>query len=187
MAVHLLLRAYNWDVQALAGLEGNARIGVEKRIEAITQLLPPEYRAGEIVEEIRKIPGNSRPVYAVALSPDGTRAISGGADNIYVWDTATGKELRRLEGHNGRVWSLACSPDGRRLASGGFDSSIRLLDLASGREAKRLSGHTDYVRSLAFSRDGRLLLSGGDDRLLRLWNTESAPEIKNFPAHTHFF
>jgi WD40 repeat protein len=187
MAVHLLLRAYYWDVQALAGLEGDARKRVEKRMEAITKLLPPEYRAGEIVQEIRKIVGNGMPVYAVALSPDGTRAASGGGDNnVYLWDWATGKEIRRLEGHNGRVWTLAFSPDGRRLASGGFDGSIRLWDLASGREAKRLSGHTDYVRSLTFSRDGRLLLSGGDDRLLRLWNTESGREIKTFHGHNHF-
>jgi WD40 repeat protein len=187
MAIHALLRAFHWDVQALAGLEGDARKRVEKRMDAITQFLPPEYRAGEIAEEIRKIPGNGSPVYAAALSPDGARAASGGADNnIYIWDWSTGKEIRRLEGHNGRVWTLAFSPDGRRLASGGFDSSIRLWDLASGREAKRLSGHTDYVRSLAFSRDGRLLLSGGDDRMVRLWNTESGREIKTFPGHDHF-
>jgi hypothetical protein len=187
MAVHLLLRAFHWDVQALAGLDGEARKRVEKRMEEITKLLPPEYRAGEISEEIRKIAGSGGPVYAVALTPDGTHALSGGADaNIYVWDSASGKGIRRLEGHTGRVWTLACSPDGRRLASGGFDSSIRLWDRASGREAKRLTGHTDYVRSLAFSRDGRLLLSGGDDRLLRLWNTESGREIKSFPGHDHF-
>jgi len=187
MAVNVLLRAFHWDVQALAGLDGDARKRVEKRMEEITKLLPPEYRAGEIAEEIRKISGNGGPIYAVALSPDGNRALSGGADNnITLWDSATGKDIRRLEGHNGRIWALACSPDSRRLASGGFDSSIRLWDLAGGREAKRLSGHTDYVRSLAFSRDGRLLLSGGDDRLLRLWNTESGREIKTFPGHDHF-
>jgi len=188
MAVNLLLRAYHWDVQALAGLEGDARQRIEKRMAAITQRLPPEYRVGEIVDEYRAIEGHGGPVYGVSLSPDGRKAASGGADSaVYLWDITTGKEIRRLDGHSGRVWTVAFAPDGRRLASAGFDGNIRLWDLVSGREIRRAPMmHKDYVRSVAFSRDGRHLISGGDDRIVRLWNVDTGHEIHAFPGHDHF-
>lgn len=190
--VHVLLHAYSWYVQALAGLEGAARGEVEQQIQAITERLPPDYRAGEIVAEIRKLSPNMGPIYAVALSPDGRKAAFGGRDNsVRVWDIAagggpSGRELRRLDGHTGRIWTVAFAPDGRRLASAGFDNSIRLWDVSTGHEVRKLMGHTDYVRSLAFSRDGRRLLSAGDDRMVRLWNIDSGQEIAAFPGHNHF-
>jgi hypothetical protein len=186
-AVQLLLRAYHWDVLALAGLDGEARRRVEKQMEAITKRLPPELRAGEIVQEILKIDAPGGPVYSVAFSPDGRKAVAGGADTaVSLWDTITGKEIRRLEGHTGRVWTVAAAPVGRRLASGGFDGSIRLWDPATGREVRRLPGHGDYVRCVVFSQDGRQLLSGGDDRLLRLWSADTGRELRSLPGHDHF-
>jgi WD40 repeat protein len=187
-AVNLLLRAYHWDVQALAGLDGAERQRVEKQMAAITNRLPPEYRVGEIVEEYRKIQGRGGPVYGVSLAPDGRKAASGGADNgIYLWDITTGKEIRRLDGHAGRVWTVAFAPDGRRLASGGFDNNIRLWDLVSGREIRRSPMmHQDYVRSVAFSREGRHLLSGGDDRIVRHWNADTGRQLHAFAGHEHF-
>jgi WD40 repeat protein len=188
MAVNLLLRAYHWDVQALAALDSEERQRVEKQMAAITERLPPEYRVGEIVEEYRKIEGHGGPVYGVSLSPDGRKAASGGADSgIYLWDITTGKEIRRLDGHAGRVWTVAFAPGGRRLASGGFDANIRLWDLVSGREIRRSPMmHKDYVRSVAFSRDGRHLVSGGDDRIVRLWNVDTGRELHAFAGHDHF-
>lgn len=183
----LLLRAYYWYVQSLADLKAASRGQVEEQMETINKLLPADYRAGEISSETRVLVGHSGPVYAVAVSADGRRAISGGADNVLrLWDTKTGKEIRRLPGHTGRVWTVAFSPDGRRAASAGFDKVIRLWDLASGREIRQFSGHTDYIRSVSFSRDGKRILSGGDDRSVRLWNTDTGAEIRSFPGHDHF-
>jgi len=185
--VQLLLRAYYWYVQSLADLKAASRGQVEQQMEAINKQLPAEFRVGEISSEARVLVGHSGPVYAVAVSADGRRALSGGADNVLrLWDTKTGKEIRRFPGHTGRVWTVAFSPDGRRAASAGFDKVIRLWDLSSGREIRQFSGHTDYVRSLAFSRDGRRLVSGGDDRSVRLWNTDSGAEIRTFPGHNHY-
>lgn len=185
--VQILLRAYYWYVQALADLKPAARSQVEQQMEAINKLLPADYRVGEISSETRVLTGHAGPVYAVALSPDGRRALSGGADNVVrLWDTRTGKEIRRFSGHTGRVWSVAFAPDGRRAASAGFDKTIRLWDLATGREIRQFTGHSDYVRSISFARDGRRILSGGDDRTVRLWNTDTGKEIQAFPGHDHF-
>jgi len=41
--------------------------------------------------------GHGRPVSAVAVSPNGTRIASGGADDMLrLWDAATGKELKAV-------------------------------------------------------------------------------------------
>lgn len=187
MQVQPLLRAYHWYVQALSGLDGEAREQVQQQIQAIGERLPAEYRAGEIAAELKKLDPGMGPLYAVAISPDGRKVAFGGGDtSVRVWDIAAGRELRRLDGHGGRVWAIAFAPDGRRLASAGFDNVIRLWDLGTGREVRRFAGHSDYVRSLSFSRDGRRLLSSGDDRMVRLWNVDTGQEIASFPGHDHF-
>jgi hypothetical protein len=187
LKVQALLRSYYWFQQALPELDENARASVEKRMQALMDQVPPEYRVGEIVAEVRRFEAGLGPVYDVAFSPDGRKAVAGGADHaLHVWDTRTGKEVRRLDGHSGRVWTVAFAPDGRRIASGGFDNTIRLWDLVSGRELRRLGSHDDYVRSVVFSTDGKRLLSGGDDRLLRLWDTTTGKELQTFKGHDHF-
>lgn len=184
-AAHALLRAYHWYQQALADTDADAAV-IEKRLAEINERLPAELRIGEIAAEFKRCEGHAGPVYAAAFSPDGKKAVSGGADGVLrVFDTRTGKEMRRLDGHTGRIWTVAFAPDGRRVASGGFDGSVRVWDLVSGRELRRFD-HADYVRSVVFSRDGNFILSGGDDKLARLWSIESDKEIRAFKGHDHF-
>jgi len=76
-------------------------------------------------------------VACLAVSPDGTRAVSGGADHgLWVWDLVTRREVRCLAGHRDRVCCVAFSPDGRRILSSGLDQTVRLWDLAAGLEMK---------------------------------------------------
>jgi serine/threonine protein kinase/WD40 repeat protein len=109
-------------------------------------------------------------VEAVALSPDGKRAASGGADQpLTLWDTKTGKSLREFHGHTGAVRAVAFSPDGRRLLSGGEDESLRLWDVESGEQVKSFPGHAAVITCVAFSPDGRRAASGSADRIVRVW------------------
>ncbi|MCI0462115.1 MAG: protein kinase [Gemmataceae bacterium] len=114
-------------------------------------------------------------VQALALSPDGRRAVSAGPDRVlYLWDATTGKAILRLPGHAGAIQAVAFSPDGRRLLSGSADKTLRLWDVASGKELRRYTGHKGAVTCVAFSFDGRLALSGSADKTVRLWRL-SAP------------
>src|SRR5205823_4616760 len=77
-------------------------------------------------EEVLQFKGHTQPVFSVALSPDGQRALSASGQfethfgkkthqdcTVRLWDVATGTELRRFEGHTGVVFRVLFSPDGR--------------------------------------------------------------------------
>jgi WD40 repeat protein len=186
MRPQALLRAYYWYQNALADPNAASTGDIEKRLQAVTELLPAELRVGEIAGELKKCEGHIGPVYGGAFAPDGKRAVSASADgSLRLWDTKTGKELRRLDGHSGRVWCVAFASDGRRVVSGGFDGSVRVWDLISGREMRRFA-HNDYVRSVVFSHDGHYVLSGGDDKVIRLWSLDTGKEVRSFKGHDHF-
>eukprot|EP00741_Cyanophora_paradoxa_P018180 tig00021038_g17553.t1 len=96
--------------------------------------------------------GHTKSVNAVAVTPDGKRAVSGADDKtLRVWDLESGAEMRRLEGHDGDVWSVAISSDGTRAVSGSEDKTVRVWDLDSGAELRVLAGHIDDVHAVAIS------------------------------------
>jgi WD40 repeat protein/beta-lactamase regulating signal transducer with metallopeptidase domain len=128
-------------------------------------------------------------VYAVAISPDGKRGLSGGYNNVvHVWDLEKGMLLHRLEGHKGTIYNVAFSPDGRQAASGSRDGSVRLWEVETGKEVRVLRGHGNGVESVVYSPDGRRLLTAGYNRLagegaeraVRVWDVETGKELHRF-------
>lgn len=69
-------------------------------------------------------------VRAIALSPDGHLALSGGEEMLRLWDIAAGKEVHNFTGHLNSVLSVAFSPDGRFALSGSDDKTLKLWDLS---------------------------------------------------------
>ena len=186
--INALMHAHELYLKALPIATEEQRKTIESSLTEINELLPAEYRAGEITAEIKKLdlPG---PVYSAAFSPDGRKIAAAAYDgSVRVLDTRTGKELRRLDGHLGKVWTVAF-PDSRRVVSGGFDGTVRIWDVIAGREIKQSRNHTDYVRSVAVSNDGQLILTGGDDRLIRIWDLTGGPSpgsaVRSLSGHDH--
>jgi WD40 repeat protein len=85
------------------------------------------------VSQATDLTGHNGEVRSVAISADGTRAVSGGEDStVRVWDLTTGRAQATLTGHNGRVLSVALSSDGTRAVSRGVDRTLRVWDLTTG-------------------------------------------------------
>src|SRR5207344_2707268 len=75
---------------------------------------------------------HTSPVWGVAISADGTRAVSGGDDGtVKVWDLTTGTATATLEGHTGSVWGVAISADGTRAVSASADATVKVWDIAT--------------------------------------------------------
>ncbi|MEZ5940613.1 MAG: AAA family ATPase [Planctomycetaceae bacterium] len=131
--------------------------------------------------------GHSRGVNCAALSPGGTRIVSGSWDNtLKVWDVATGEELRTLTGHANQIYSVVFSPDGTRIVSGSADTTLKVWDTATGQELRTINGHQLGVTGVTFSPDGARLVSGSFDGTLKVWDAPTGQEIQTLSGHTGF-
>ena len=128
--------------------------------------------------------GHTGSVWAVAVAPDGSRAVSGSADNTaYVWDLASGRRLLTLQGHTGWVTAVAYSPNAECIATGSTDNTCQLWDPSTGRRLRTLRGHTRSVTAVAFSHNGRVLATASADGTARLWDLESGKDVRALNGH----
>lgn len=131
--------------------------------------------------ELRRFVGHTDKIWDMALSPDGSFAVTASHDGtLRRWDLHTGASRILADVFPQAALSLAISPDGHFVLLGlgkgqsnEPEYSLRLLDSTTGEERYRLPGHTEAIYNVAFSPDGKLALSGGQDRRLLLWNVAS--------------
>jgi cytochrome c len=118
--------------------------------------------------------GHGGPVRAVAVSPDGSRAVSGSFDaTAIVWSLASGSAEKVLRFHDSAVNAVAFLKDGR-VVTGGEDGAIAVWQPGATRPQQVLKGHTGPVVALAVSPDGSTLASAAWDGTARLWSLADA-------------
>jgi WD40 repeat protein len=77
--------------------------------------------------------GHGGEVTAVAVTPDGRRAVSGSDDNtLKVWELERGAGLVTLKGHDNWVNSVAVTSDGRLAVSGSRDKTLKVWQIEEG-------------------------------------------------------
>jgi WD40 repeat protein/tRNA A-37 threonylcarbamoyl transferase component Bud32 len=125
--------------------------------------------------------------WAVAFSPDGLSALTGGNDNVARrWDTRTGQPIGEPLRHRYPVWAVSFSPDGRTILTGsGFDGEhvgeARLWDAATGEPLCPPLPHPDEVHVAVFSPDGQRFLTVCDEEV-RIWRLENGkPTSRTLP------
>nr|WP_198525340.1 WD40 repeat domain-containing protein [Oscillatoria sp. PCC 10802] len=134
---------------------------------------------------LHTLKGHSDWVSAVAVTPDGSRAISGSRDGtVKVWNLDSGEELLTLEGHSAPVYAVAVTPDGSRAISGSRDGTVKVWNLDSGEELHTLKGHSDWVNAVAVTPDGLRAISGSDDGTVKVWNLVSGKKLHTLKGHS---
>jgi hypothetical protein len=113
--------------------------------------------------DLLTLTGHTDIVWAVAVSPDGQRLLTGSSDGTAkLWNAASGRVIHTLKGHKAKVGAVAFSPAGRRILTGSQDGTAKVWDAATGGELHTLTGHRTGVAAVAFSPDGRYMLTGWD-------------------------
>jgi serine/threonine protein kinase len=144
---------------------------------AVRTELPPA-PAPSTHNTVVKVHAHDGGVRSIALNGDGSRLLSGGADEtLRMWETAKLREEYVIRGNVGPVAAVGLAPGGKWAASCAAprpseDMVVQLWYLASRSERRRLKGHTKDIRCVAVAPDGRRVAAGGDDPVVRLWALE---------------
>jgi cytochrome c len=113
--------------------------------------------------------GHGGPVRAVAISPDGTAALSGSFDSSAIrWSLTHNAAEQVLRFHDNAVNAVALLKDGRAVTAGA-DGRIAIWSGGKQQPDTVLQGHTAPIVALAVSLDGATLASAAWDNTVRLW------------------
>ena len=113
--------------------------------------------------------GHGGPVRALAISPDGTQAVSGSFDTSAIrWSLPRNAAEQVLRFHDGAVNAAAFLGDGR-IATSGEDARIAIWTPGASQPSMVLAGHKAPVVALSVSPDGSTLASASWDHTARLW------------------
>ena len=127
--------------------------------------------------------GHRDTIWAVAVTGDGSRAVTGGNDGtVIVWDLAAGTALHALTGHQDTVRAVAVSGDGTRAVTGGDDGGVIVWDLAAGTALRTLTGQR-VVAAAAVTGDGSRAVTGGEDGAVIVWDLAAGTALRTLTGH----
>ncbi len=109
-------------------------------------------------------------VGALAMSPDGTRIVTGGVEGtIRLWDAATGQPTGKSAWQEGPIQTVVFDPVGSRFVVGG-EGGARLWNAATLEPIGQLLEHPGSVIAAAFNPDGSQLITGGNGGTIGYWD-----------------
>jgi len=119
---------------------------------------------------LRTLEGHTGAVTAVALSADGTCAVSASNDEtLRVWELASGRCVKKLEGHTGSVCAIALSADGRQAISGSSDKTVRVWNVMTGQCLRVMDKQPRGIHGMCITVDAKMgLMTVGDSTNLML-------------------
>ncbi|MGB3636249.1 MAG: hypothetical protein WBA39_01460, partial [Rivularia sp. (in: cyanobacteria)] len=92
---------------------------------------------------LRTFAGHSNWVNAVAIAPDGKRAISASVDQtLKRWNLETREIEHTFQGHSSSVNAVAIAPDGKRAISASVDQTLKRWNLETREIEHTFQGHS---------------------------------------------
>ena len=136
----------------------------------------------------RRVRGGSRakgPVAAFALSRDGTKLATAGADKVVrIWNPADGKLIKEIPLDQPVDRASRSRKTARKSPSALANKSARIYNAADGKEVKKIEGLPSPITALAFRGDGGQFAVAGEDNAIRVINAADGKTIKELKGHT---
>lgn len=148
-------------------------------------LLPASLGA---VPQFHLFAGHSRAVTDLLVSPDGRLAMSmENADDIKLWDVASGRELRTIP--HGKDWNniMAFAPDSRSVVIVGANyHTLYQVDLATGTSLKEFQAVPDNLElvSIKYPASGNLVYGYALGGPLYVWDTRTGKIVRTVGSPT---
>jgi WD40 repeat protein len=151
--------AFTPDSQQLLTASDDAKVIVWNA--ATGAAIPPAFEATFDAGTGQLTSGHSSAIKAVAVSADGGRVLTGGADNVAIfWALSSRQEVNRYEGHDGDVVAVAIAPDGAEVMTGSTDGTALLFDAATAEILDTMEPCSSTIAAVDFSPDGAWRLTG---------------------------
>lgn len=112
-------------------------------------------------------------VLAVAISPDGSKLITGSLDKYICLWSKEGKFIEKKQIHNDNIMSIIFHPSGKYFVSASLDKTIRLCSVDSFKIIKTILTEGEYVTKITLSNDGNHIfgaLANGDIYMWHLFS-----------------
>ncbi len=130
---------------------------------------------------------NSRLVFDVGVSADGSVVASAGADgHVKLWPTSAQpplKPLASLEIKDAEPFGVAFSPDGSRLAIATTAKVIEIRETKTGNVLHTIGPFKSSCVSVSFAPDGQRIAGAAQSGWATVWNAETGEKLFSVEAH----
>jgi len=138
---------------------------------------------------VRTLTGPIGGVQDIALSPDGTRLVSGGevafggnVSAMLIWDLASGTITQQLSPANNLIFAVDWSPVDDLVAAGDQANAVRIWNATTGALVRTLALDS-LCPGVAFDASGEHLVTASR-QLARIWDLRSGQLMVTLSGHT---
>ena len=144
---------------------------------------------------IRTFAGHLGFISSLAITPDGTKVVSGSNDRtIKIWNLTTGQELLTFFPCYSTAGLLSwlfflfvkVTPDGTKVIAGSTEGTIEIWDLNIEQELCTLYAHTETLTTVDITPDGEKIVSGSVDETIKVWDLVTGQQLLTLTGHLSF-
>lgn len=124
---------------------------------------------------VRAIQVDAGPIHSLAVVPNGTHVLTGGADKLVkMWNLANGQLERTFAGATDVVRAVAITKNNQLVAAGGTDQFVRVFNFADGKEIEKVKLDAP-IRALQFTPNNLTLIASCGDKSMRALGVPFTP------------